>query len=122
MLKGQVIALGVLLLAAGCTGSREDPLPASEEDCLLGGPPRAPTGNRQVFNLTTEHLEDHPNLSRIFSDPSHQTDIGCGEALELMDHLASEGADVHEGRRTYDANVYLRYNQTTLWVSIIAPT
>lgn len=118
MLRAWTVALGVLVLVAGCAGPREDPLPAPEEDCLLGGSPRAPVGDRQAFNVTTEHLGEHPNLSRVFSEPSHLVSIQCDAALELMNHLASEGADVADGPREFDQNVYVTHDGVTIWISI----
>lgn len=119
MLRPHVFVLGALLLAtAGCTGPSESGEPAPGEECLLGGPPRAPPDDRAAFNLTDDHLANHTPLSDLFSSPSRSTSLPCEDGTELMDHLASEGADVAEGAKDYQRNVYLTHDETTLWVSL----
>lgn len=113
-----MIALGVCLLVAGCTGPRETTPPAPGEDCLLGGPPRAPPPDRTTYNLTDEHLTEHPNLSRVFRNASHLVPVPCQAGLDLFEHLASEGADVAQGPDAYQRNVFLTHDGTTLWVSL----
>lgn len=121
MLKPSVIALGLLVLAAGCAGPEGQRSPAPGEDCLLGGPAAQPRDNATVFDLNASHLDRHPPLEELFTTPGNPVTIACQEGLVLMEHLASEGADVREGRTDYARSTYLSHGDDARRVTLQNP-
>lgn len=114
----ELIALGLLIVAAGCTGPSERQQPAPEEECLLGGPVSQPRGNQTPFELNRTHLESHPPLERVFIAGENPVRIACEDALALVEHLDSEGARVQEGPGPYYRATYLSWEETTRQITI----
>lgn len=121
MRRPELIALGVALLAAGCAGPEGPQPPAPEEACLLGGPVSQPADNGTVLALNRSHLADHPTIERLFLSSDNPVETSCREALALMEHLASEGADVREGATDFDRRAYLSHDGTTRRVTVQHP-
>lgn len=120
MLGPRGICLGALILLAGCVAPQTSQEASAGHGCLLGGPQTDPPDDREVFNLSADHVDRHPLLGAVFSEEGHTVTVDCEAGVELMDHLSSEGADVLEPQDRYGHDVYLRHEGTTIRVALHA--
>lgn len=122
MLTGvRALALGAIIVLAGCLGpGLAEPEAGEIQSCQLGGPPRDAPEHREVFNLTEDLLDRLPVLSQLFEEEGHTVTVECQEGARIFEVLRDEGADVVVRDHATGHNAFLRYDGTTLHVTLWA--
>ncbi len=121
--RTSVLLVVVLLIGplAGCMDAGEEPVagtPSSEDACSLGGPPRQAASGEEVFELTDEHLAQHPVLEEVFEQEGHTVSVACDEGTLMLHHLANEGAPVRFSESEVDQGHRLLASHDTVTLQI----